>query len=71
MLMIANVVTVPLSGSSTNSSSCLAGRRVGLPRREVDLARPSAGARAEQLALLERPQVGALGKRGGVLDLDR
>ena len=69
MLMIANVVTVPLSGSSMNSSSCCAGRRIGFPRREVHLP-VLARARAEQLALLEPAQERALGKRSGVLDLD-
>ena len=68
--MIANVVTVPLSGSSTNSSSCwpVAGSASRAGKYTLP---PSPGAGAEQLALLERAQERALGKRCGVLDLDR
>ncbi len=68
--MIANVVTVPLSGSSTNSSSCQAGGRIRFLAAGSTPCRAVAGAGAEQLALFERPQERALGKRCGVLDFD-
>jgi hypothetical protein len=47
----------------------LAGRRIGLARREVHLPVPTS-AGPQRLALLEPTQERALGKRRGVLDLD-